>query len=272
MVTKSLDSNLALCFVVYNSDVNFFVRLRNFIDAGHTIYLYDNSPSNTFYFLKKFRFNEFKNFHYYTSGKNVGLSIAFNSIFMAAHNSGFNYALYFDQDTNFDFETISYVNTYVNNHITIDYLMIGLYNQSSNSLFNFDIIDTTHVISSGTLFNLKLLDYVGWFDTNFFVDGVDYSMCLKALNNSIPIGLFKYSPSFDHNTLQNGANYLNLFGMVFFIKKYSFDRILGVIKSHFILIIDSFFQKKYKFSFKTSRVLICFLLKQFNIRILLFFK
>ena len=51
---------------------------------------------------------------------------------------------------------------------------------SEDKYLDKNVIDVKLLRNSGIIFLLDHLKHINWFDTSFFVDGVDYDFCLRA--------------------------------------------------------------------------------------------
>jgi rhamnosyltransferase len=96
-------------------------------------------------------------------------------------------------------------------------------------------------ISSGSLFNLKVLQQIGWHNEKYFVDCVDYELCLRARRCGFKIGLIRNTPDFDHVTEQPDRT-LNLLGKELLVRRYSATRIKDALGAYLKLILGGLFQ------------------------------
>lgn len=266
-VIKLVKFNFALGFVVYKEDVNFMAKVAFLSKYVSNVYIYDNSP-----LLENARnYLDFKNVHYFTCGKNIGLGVGMSTLCAQAFYDGSNRLLFLDQDTVISEKTLDFINIVNNNFDLKDYLAISFSNDDINlqnvkEKSEYIVNDVYVVRNSGTLFNLDNLKKINWFDTSFFVDGVDYEFSLNSSLHNLKLGLVKGVPGFDHISEQGYQKY-NFFGKAIFYRTYNFYRILDVIRSSSRLIFRSLIKFKFKYSFLFLRHMLAFLFLQSIIRL-----
>lgn len=93
-------------------------------------------------------------------------------------------------------------------------------------------------ISSGTLFDLKNLKKAGWHDENYFIDGVDYYICLSSEAAGLRVAEIFNTPGLDHDKEQGDINFTFLFKQ-YKGRKYPAYRIKDYINSSLKLIFKS---------------------------------
>lgn len=247
--------NFAAGFVVYNPSPEFLSRLKLLNKLGCGIYLYDNSPeqSATRTFVKKM-----ESASYLTAGKNLGLGIGISSICAQAYYDSFTTLLFFDQDTIFDEGTLCFIQEFIDRKMTEiqdEYTAIVFGAKSHDQIAErekFTITNVTLSISSGSLFLLNNLKKIGWHNNKYFVDGVDYEICLKSLANNQKIGECRNAPGFDHFSEQPDKIY-SIFGSQISLRRYSLTRIIDITKSSGKLVMSSLFFGQPKFALSIVR-------------------
>ena len=189
--------------------------------AGYMLIIYDNSPS----FTKKCNVKlplGYGNFHYLSGGKNFGIMIAFAHIFTYATYSNFEYILYFDQDSVLDLTTLDYCNNILNqnkNELN-NYGIISMY-LHNNINNNLTLLESNKlIISSGSIFNLMVLDKINWYSNFYSIDCADYKICLELKKAGYKIGLLPQAPGFDHISRQANLEVKNILGITLKLKKF----------------------------------------------------
>ena len=194
---------MAVGFVVFNEPANFSSRVKVLTDLGLKVYVYDNSPSSLLarsYISDK----NSENISYFTSGKNVGLGIAMSTLCAQAYYDGFESLFFLDQDTVFTKETIYYMkDLFLKESVLLkEYSVLTISDKDKNPKLKKGlekkISDVLLVRNSGSLFFLKNLSIMGWFDESFFVDGVDYEFSLRSSLNNLLMGAIHDVPGFNH--------------------------------------------------------------------------
>src|ERR1035437_6532412 len=73
---------------------------------GCRVYVYDNTPEHS---STRQCINKLEHAVYYTAGKNMGLGVGLSTVCAQAYYESFPTLLFFDQDTIFNQETISFI-------------------------------------------------------------------------------------------------------------------------------------------------------------------
>ncbi len=239
----------AISFILFNPTVHTWERLALAIDAGYDIFLFDNSPSCT---DESFLAKNQRKIRYFTTGANNGIAYALKILSNAAWTGGWQMMLYFDQDTIFTLETLLYVSEFAmycnTNWTTFDTLRVfsvtfraKKMNSKQNrviSFGNYNLEEVEFTISSGTLFFLDKLAKVGGHDVSYFIDGVDYYICLAAEKQNQLIAEISNIPGLDHSTEQ-GDHCWSFLGKQFIGRKYPISRIKDFLRASFKLLFFS---------------------------------
>ncbi|MGK0703508.1 glycosyltransferase [Yokenella regensburgei] len=250
MATVLKKQKIAVGIIVYNPTDNLSKRIDIVLGMGFDIYLLDNTPQNP---TLRDRFQHQDNFHYLTLGKNVGLGIGMAAICGQAYYDGHESLVFFDQDTGFSADTLMFiVGFYEHNKTELSSFSMMNFNSKNIKIGSaqegnvYDFAECDLVINSGSLINLDILKNIGWHDTSYFVDGVDYKCCLDSIINKYKIGECRYTPEFDHMTEQDDTTY-NFLGKKFRARKYSSLRVRDSILSLVRLMITSVINFKFKY-------------------------
>lgn len=262
------NSKLAIGFVTFNPGRRFYDRLESLASAGYKTYIFDNSPelraTNTFC-------KSHCNVHYSTAGKNVGLGIGLSIINATSYYDGYEMLLFFDQDTSFTSHTLEYICSFCRAHspkTLEDYAAVVFDAQRNASLSHHQIEDVFLAISSGSLFILENLQKIGWHNEKYFVDGVDYELCLRARNNGYRIGRCSNTPGFDHETEQPDR-FVEIFKKRLPLRRYSSIRIKDSVGAYLRLIGYTFKNYDLKAASIISRSFLIYLLGQILARTVL---
>jgi rhamnosyltransferase len=168
-----------------------------------------------------------------------------------AYCEGFSNFLYFDQDTIFTEATLEYINCFATlwlnqkNNIGDECACITFRDFSRSirqggklryEVGNYSITRVDFTISSGSLFNLERLKAAGWHDDTFFIDGVDYAVCLAIAKSGCLIGEIGPTPGLDHRTEQEDGDY-KILGYRFRGRRYPVYRLKDFVLSSLRLIL-----------------------------------
>lgn len=263
-------NNIAIGIIVYNPTSNLCKRIDVALGLGFEIYLLDNTPQNS---MIRDRFQHQENFHYLTLGKNIGLGIGMSAICGQAYYEGHEYLVFFDQDTGFSADTLNFiVGFYKHNNTELKAFSMMNFNSNDiilssikeSNVYNFSECDL--VINSGSLINLKALKDIGWHDTSYFVDGVDYKFCLDSVIRGYKIGVCGFTPGFDHVTEQDDKTY-SLFGKQIRARKYNPSRVRDSISSFTRLISASIINMNFKYFNIFMRQFVIYIMIQSYVRL-----
>lgn len=227
------EKKLAIGSVIYQPEKAFFDRIKLINQNQISLFIYDNSPESSSS-LKCI--NSLANITYLTAGKNQGLGVALARLCQSAYQQGFDALLFFDQDTDFNLQTISFIQNYFHSHPNFSkaYSVIVFSGGEVSCLK-----DVNLAINSGSLFFLKNVKKIGWHNETYFVDGVDYEFCFKSHLAGLKIAKYSGVPYFDHESEQPDKVSV-IFGKRFLFRKYSKERISDSIRSYLRLLYSAF--------------------------------
>lgn len=218
----------AVGFITYHPGKNFFDRLELFSKKNIPVYVFDNSPEEKTLARKL----QEQVIRYHSLGKNVGLGAGLSELAKLAYKDGVEGLLFLDQDTVFNEKTLNYIeNFYLDKKedlIEQRYVQVAYDARKSQYL---GLQDAHVVINSGSLFLLPVLNQVGWHNKLFFVDGVDYELCLRANINNYKIGCVHNTPGFDHESEQPDV-FIRVAGKRIVLRRYPYWRILDSLGAY----------------------------------------
>ena len=166
---------------------------------GYTFYLYDNTPGGNFW-------PKFKNGIVLRNGKNDGLGEGLKSLTQFAHDEGWSYLLYFDEDIIFTKETITWANQWL---CYWKDERVGLYWFNYNPKPNKEYQEVAPynlrvAVSACSLINLTAAKNIGWHTTRWFIEGLDYDFCLRLAQKNWKIMGVNHCPGVDAKSNQPG--------------------------------------------------------------------
>ena len=172
-MTNNSQNGNCMGFVLYYPSKK-IVKMIQSLSNANKVYIFDNTPLSS-HALKV------SDLDYRCDNYNRGLGFGLKSICLKAYNDGYKGIIFFDQDTYFTDETIKYIEYFVdrNNSFLKKYSSITFNNKNKIPCSK----DTLLSINSGTFFFLQKLKNIGWHNSSFFVDCVDYEYCFRARKN-----------------------------------------------------------------------------------------
>ena len=246
-----LEHKPLIATILFKPNDSTYQRMRLAISEGYKIYVFDNSPDNR---SRMFVREHNKDIRYFTFGKNVGIGPALKMMCASAYYEENHNLLYFDQDTIFNKDTLNYIYGFIaisanpNNIRQIKNIFSVTFRDATTNrkeeryknisigIYDLYIVDLT--ITSGTLFFLEKLKSVGWHNENYYVDGVDYCLCLSAEKAGFKVTEILNTPGLDHATEQEYCRY-RFFFKTYSGRKFPINRIIDYIKSSLKLIAKS---------------------------------
>jgi len=233
-------TDYAIGLILYHPEESLLRRIDQMINLGFRVYVFDNSPFDAKY-TDKMRENQ--SIFYLTAGKNVGLGYSLSTLCATAYAHGYQRLLFFDQDTGITAQTLEFIKAYPKLQapdIDRQYAALVFNGQPAAE---HSIHDVRLAISSGSLFNLPVLKQIGWHNEKYFVDCVDYELCVRARRFGFKIGLIKNTPDFDHVTEQPDRK-VNFFGKQLLVRRYSATRIKDALSAYLKLIFGGIFKNR----------------------------
>jgi len=258
-------------FVLYNEGSDFSERIRLVASLGCHIYIFDNSPESEYsrMFLNA---DAFTNISYFTAGSNIGLARAMSMLCAQAYYCGHRTLFFLDQDTHITNDALMFVIKLSNEFDFARYSALSISNckvrkENDSLLDHQSVVNNVKLVrNSGTLFNLKCLSQLNWFDSSYFVDGVDYQFSLNSCLNGFSIGMIDNVSGFDHWSGQGYTEHV-LFGISIVDREYPISRILDVTMSSLKLMFKSLTNWKFDYFAIFAKNLFVFLSFQLILRL-----
>lgn len=228
-------SEWAIGLVLYYPDERLLGRIDRIVKLGYRLYVFDNSPYDAMDKSILFRSRQSL---YLTAGKNMGLGYSLSTLCATAYAHGFQRLLFLDQDTAISDDTLQYINRFSMDMSSAEKEVYIAVVFSGKKAASGGIVDTSLAISSGSLFALETLKKVGWHNEKYFVDCVDYELCLRARRHGYKVGVVYNTPGFDHVSEQPDRKVVFL-GKELLVRRYSAARIWDALKGYFRLLSSS---------------------------------
>lgn len=224
---KSIIRKNKICAVVvlYNPDKKVIENINSYAQELDGLYIYDNSTQKDIKLIEELK--KVPNVEYLDKKDNNGLAKAFNEVAVLARESGYTWMVTFDQDSIAEHSMINAMrefsdSNYCDESITI---IAPVINDIDKSKITQERYCTyfDKVIQSGAMHNLKIMDKIGNYDENLFIDLVDYEFCTRCIVNGYKI--VKLSNALlMHNQQDDSVEQIFVEGTEVFINKFSPDR------------------------------------------------
>lgn len=205
-------------------------NIHAFVDHVDKVYIWENTPEQE---KSQYRCVNHEKVKYIGDGIN-SISHGLNFAWKCAQENGFDYLLTMDQDSVFlNFETFLY--TTIENNKKQCCITGPAVTESEKFEYNPLISQCgiqNHLITSGMLVPVKILDTIGGYCEDFSVDAIDADLCVKALD----AGYMVYRNGNGVLLQQFGESSKHwLFGKVYNCRNYSARRLYGIFRNHLIL-------------------------------------
>lgn len=181
---------LALICVLYNPSQECIDKWRSYTEWMPNCIFIDNTP------FPKCRGDKF-GLNYISLHKNIGIAAAQNIGIRHAKLLGCEYIIFFDQDSKIDIELISQLKReFIDQQergIKIAAIGPRIIDKDSGKAYKNALSRSTSlqkvntIISSGTFTSISVIDEVGSFNENLFIDGVDHEWCWRAISKGYEI-------------------------------------------------------------------------------------
>ena len=228
----------AIGLILFYPEQSLLKKIDQMLELGFQVYVFDNSP---FEGSCSRAIQNRQRIVYMTAGKNVGIGYSLSTICATAYAHGYQRLLFLDQDTGISQQTLEFIGAY-SKSLPLDsdrqYALLGF---SGDPAADHTVQEVRFAISSGSLFFLQVLEHVGWHNEKYFVDCVDYELCLRARRFGFSIGLVKNTPDFDHFTEQPDRE-IKFLGKRLLVRRYSSPRIKDALSAYIKLMFGGLFK------------------------------
>jgi rhamnosyltransferase len=261
---RFIRAELAIGLVLYHPEEYLLKRVDQIVAQGFRLYVFDNSPFGP---QCSRAIQENPKIFYLTAGKNVGIGYSLSTLCATAYAHGYTRLLFLDQDTGISVKTLEFIISFSQSlptEIEVQYvaLVFSGYKSSDHSIQEVNL-----AISSGSLFNLSVLKQIGWHNEKYFVDCVDYELCVRARRCGYKIGLVRNTPDFDHISEQPDQ-VLKFFGKELLVRSYPISRINDALSAYLKIIVFGLFKNRTIDTYALTRSMVMYIFGQLASRLI----
>ena len=170
--------------VTYYPDAAVLRRgINSFIDGVDRLLVWDNTPEKDFLNNSRFDCLASDKISLLGNGENKGIGYALNQSARYAAENGYNYLLTMDQDSYFDgntFALLKQATSAADSRVAGVAPHVYIKNLTEKPNAAAEKEETLDVITSGTLYNVRLLEELGFFADDFFIDAIDTEYGLRV--------------------------------------------------------------------------------------------
>lgn len=178
---------MKICCVVvlYNPTEENLSGIKSYSDMVDSLIIVDNSDGERKYETK---FKEIKNSVYIPLNGNMGLGYALNVGCKEAIKAGFKYAITMDQDSVLSVQGFEQYKLSISDYkkaalISPQYII----DRKKDVVLQNKVTETVWTMQSACIFNLEILQTLGFFNEDLFIDTIDYEYCLRARKNGYKV-------------------------------------------------------------------------------------
>ena len=172
---------LAAVVILYYPTAEAITNIESYYDFFDRVFVFDNTDAEPD--LKE-RLQKYPKIAYHHDYHNAGISERLNQGARLAIQEGYTWLFTLDQDSYFSLETLGdYLDMFYRFENKTNVAMFGIEHEACKlksreeaGLYS----ELDHLITSGTLVNLRLFDEIGGFDENLFIDLVDVEFSIRA--------------------------------------------------------------------------------------------
>jgi rhamnosyltransferase len=182
--------NYKICavVVVYNPEQEVIENIESYINDVDLLYIYDNSTENKSELFKKFDNIKVK---YIKKKENMGLAYAYNEVAEMAVKEKCDWMITFDQDSMACNGMLNAMKKYAESSMCMsDIAVIAPITKRFDNVNKKNENYITYyykVIQSGAMHNLQIMQKIGGYDENMFIDEVDFEYCARCIVNGYKI-------------------------------------------------------------------------------------
>lgn len=232
--------------IAYKPDYNLLKsNIKTFIGDVNKLIIWENSDLNLE--QKENLLNLYNDKVLFCSNNcNCGISLPLNYAWNYARINKYNYILTMDQDSILE-KARDYINSIISRQesaIYGPYVVNTLQDDTKIHNNNFELVD--YVITSGCVIPVSILDKIGGYNTDFFIDGIDVELCYRAKEYGI-----KTYMSTEYRLIQRFGTpmYTSILGKKIITLNYPPSRLYEMVKNFIILTRTYKLSRKYKNEF-----------------------
>lgn len=180
---------IAAVVILYNPNNDIIKNIRSYAGELDKLYIHDNSMKRNLDI--EHQICELPNTEYDFAGENQGLCIPFNRYYKKAIEEGMDWFITFDQDSIAGKDMINKMKAFAGSELCDKKIGIiaPTVDDSNQGNIQKDNVYTyvDRVIQSGAMHRLDMMQKVGDYDENLFIDEVDFEYCARCRSKGYSI-------------------------------------------------------------------------------------
>lgn len=230
-----MNKKILAVIIVYQPNLQLLIDdIKSFYDNVECTLIWDNSDVTQAKKTKKELQKKFDHAIFMGEGINRGISYGLNKGWHYARDNGYEYMLTMDDDSIFE-DFGPFLQSVINKR---EKALYGPNTIKNSHRKGFEKVN--HLITSGMIVPVDLLNKAGGYYCDFFVDGIDIELCLHIKELGYECLMKK-----DSFLLQRYGNTISksFLGHTFHSPNYSPFRLYGIFRNHIIIL------RKYRYQF-----------------------
>ncbi len=237
----NIDQYNTLCIIVtFNPNKHFLHNINVHLNIFNKILVIDNNSENDHFEQFKFSYANNEKIKINQLKENYGIAKALNLGVNFALENNFEYIVSFDQDSTPHINFFKYYNYVIESNLYKNIGIIGCSFSSNNLPLDYDNIlhsKSISLITSGSIYTSRIFNYVGLFNEDLFIDGVDFDFNLRVIKEKFDVVLIE-QPLIKH--FIGSRKTLNLFLFRISSTNHNFIRRYYMSRNHTYLTLKYF--------------------------------
>lgn len=173
--------------ILYYPDENVIENISSYLNSVDILYIVDNTETPSKIIVDKLK--PLLNVIYLQDRENKGIAARLNQVGELAISDGFEWLLTMDQDSSFKSGTLDkYFNCIDSFKEQGNVSMFGINHVIKEDESTICMpVKVQHLITSGSILNLRLVNLIGGFDEKLFIDEVDFEYCIRSVARGFDI-------------------------------------------------------------------------------------
>jgi len=178
---------LAGTVILYHPDDSIFKNVQSYLHHIEKLYVIDNTENDPAKVAKNIL--QLPKVTYLHNGINNGIAARLNQVCNLAIKHGYEWLLTMNQDYSFEDDFLEkYIQCIAKFADREKVSMFGInYLEKVNQKNGCNALAVDHLITSGSIINLKLFTTIGGFDEKLFIDEVDLEYCFNSMAKGFKI-------------------------------------------------------------------------------------
>ncbi len=173
---------IAAVVILYHPNINTLIKINTYYQKVSKVYVFDNTESS--HSCISTALSALPKVKYFHDKENKGIAKRLNNAVELAIKDGFDWLLMMDQDSCFEIGMVDLYLASINEYNTKENVAlfgINFNNPAPIQAKTCVNINSDLLITSGSILNLSLIEKIGLFDENLFIDGVDHEYCVRSI-------------------------------------------------------------------------------------------